>query len=208
MLYPIILYLLRNYSLRKVIITSGILTFIISSIIFIFNLESISFNSNVFRHWFTWLSGAYLAETFFHQRKITNYPKLFVVASFVLFLTFKIFDFTSQYAIFPATIFCVLFLDLLISSENTITNRYYLFKMIFQLFSKVGLFSYSIYLLHQPYLSKLISLFNPKTYSFLFNSTVSFAMTFATIYCFSFLFYHLIELKSIQLGKYFLKTKG
>jgi peptidoglycan/LPS O-acetylase OafA/YrhL len=94
------------------------------------------------------------------------------------------------------------FIEILISNENRTINRYLLVKLVFQLFSKVGMFSYSIYLLHQPYLSELISLFNPNMHNVIINYMISLPLAVGSIFCLSLIYYHVVEQKSIQIGKY------
>jgi peptidoglycan/LPS O-acetylase OafA/YrhL len=86
-----------------------------------------------------------------------------------------------------------------------IFEKYLINRLIFKLLSFTGIISYSLYLTHQAYLGDLLSFYNPKTNFIIINNIISISFTYITFYIISYSLYLSLELKSIEIGKYFRK---
>ncbi|MBK8659481.1 MAG: acyltransferase [Bacteroidetes bacterium] len=152
----------------------------------------------VLKFWFTWAAGAFLADRYFQNKTVFNRPILWFLLFYGLFFAFKLHHVSHRFIVIPATLSCV---ALMVILYNRFIDQFAISRTIFKYLSSVGLISYSVYLIHQPFLFDLLNLFSPGTHSAPFNNLVSVVCAYTTIFLVSFALYNLVELKSIDYGK-------
>jgi len=198
LIYPLFLFLIKRFAIQKALGIVFLLSIFLTAIDIIFHINTDVFGTFVFKFWFVWCAGAYLAHCFFNKRKMFGKPFLWLIFFYVMFLVFKMFFIGHKLILIPATLSCLTLIEtLLYSNFKPITNR------IFKIFSFIGICSYSIYLIHHPYLWNLLKFFNPATDSAFFNYFVQVFSTVTLIIFVSYGLYQILELKSIELGKRF-----
>jgi peptidoglycan/LPS O-acetylase OafA/YrhL len=84
---------------------------------------------------------------------------------------------------------------------SNLIGKYLVNRGIVKYLSYVGLISYSLYLIHQPYLNDLLNFYNPKTNNILINNFIRVAFTYITLFAISYSLYIFIEQRSIAYGK-------
>lgn len=199
LIYPLYLLLVRYFNSTKTTLLLFSTTVVMCLISYIYDIESAAYGSFVLKFWFTWGAGAFLAEKYYHDRKLFHKPFLWFVLFYVLFFTFKVFDFTSNFILIPATLSCAALMEVVLYSA--LIDKYAFNRSIFKMLSFVGLISYSVYLIHQPYLDEMISFFNPNTSNWFLNNLVGVGFAYTIIILISFSVYKLVELKSIEYGQ-------
>ncbi|WP_460946631.1 acyltransferase family protein [Spirosoma daeguense] len=204
LLYPILL-ILRN----KIGIKNVTLFFIFLSLLFLIlqntfvteNTKTLPIvrlfvHQSVLFYWFVWALGAYLAEVYHKKQRIFgNHAFRFVIFLFICFTFCKVNIYTAKFSIYIATIFWLSVFEWILYSEKVNINSSIIKSII-----SVGLCSYSIYLFHQPFLGKLLGIFdlshiNP------YLKIVSILPVFLVIYIIAQVLYWFVELPSIELGK-------
>jgi peptidoglycan/LPS O-acetylase OafA/YrhL len=109
----------------------------------------------------------------------------------------------------PATLTCVALTEAILYYKNP---EYKIYKLIMKPLAFLGLCSYSVYLIHQPYLGYLIGAFNPGTKTEILNSMVGVVISVTIFMLLSYVLYRLLEVNSIAIGqrlrsKYRIKEK-
>jgi peptidoglycan/LPS O-acetylase OafA/YrhL len=203
LLYPIYLMMIKYFKPFKTTAILFIFTIIFCVISLILGVNSNSFNTNVFKFWFVWGIGAFLADKYYYNKRIFNKPFLWFILFYILFFSFKLYFITNYFILIPATLSCLAFVEMILYSN--IFEKYLINRLIFKLLSFTGIISYSLYLTHQAYLGDLLSFYNPKTNFIIINNIISISFTYITFYIISYSLYLLLELKSIEIGKYFRK---
>lgn len=199
LIYPLYIFLLKKIGTRKALILTLAINFLFSLNGFFRHTDSLSYILSIFNFWFVWCSGAFLAEHFYNQRKVFRRPIATFLFFYLLVYVFKLFSATSYFTLVPAAIACVAFIEMTLYGDYMNIN--FVSKFLFGIISKIGLISYSIYLIHQPYLYDLLNFYYPRTSHLFLNRMVSLSFTMGTILCVSYALYKLVELKSIAYGQ-------
>lgn len=197
-IYPVLLYLRKIFNMKKAFIIILLFSFVLSILGLIFkNFGSdLSYSTSVFKLWFVWAAGAFYAELYFNQKIIVkNYGALIAITSFLFMIVLKYFIYSSYLVNYVATFAYIIFMDWFLNSNFiNINNR--LSKSIIA----IGLCSYSLYLIHQPYMNNLVNFFTifSKKHSYLMILNI--IPVFIVLYFISYSLYKLIELPSIEIG--------
>jgi peptidoglycan/LPS O-acetylase OafA/YrhL len=201
LIYPAYLFSIKQfYSFKTTIILLSILiSFIL--IEFFFAKNSLSFGTFVLKFWFVWAVGAFLADRYYQNKIIFKKPIFWFVFFYFLFFVFKLFYFSNYFILIPASLSCLALMETILYSH--ILDKYIVNRMLIKFLSFTGLISYSIYLIHQPFLNDLFKFYNPNTNFEHINNFISIIFTYATIFAISYFLYKLVELKSIEYGKLF-----
>lgn len=198
LLYPIFLYLVKKIGIEKTTILFAILHFLNCFFVFWFGIISFVVYASLLNLLFVWVVGAFLADRYYHNRKILKNPLLWCIIFYLLCYVCKVFYFTKFFMFVPATFACLALMEVGLYHNF---EKYSIQKILIQFLSFTGLMSYSIYLIHQPYLADLISFYNPNAYSIFWNNLIRAIFTYLTIYAISYFCYQFIEVKSIEFGK-------
>ncbi|MES2428795.1 MAG: acyltransferase [Bacteroidota bacterium] len=150
LIYPIFYYIRSKYSLNKALLFSLLIT-TISIIYFSFQDEvSLPQHFFVFNLWFAWCSGAYLADKFTLNPADLKKPAFILIYSGILIAFLAIRFIPNNWSIVYNQLNILIWtapLVLLLSNENWLQKHNNLFL---KAISKLGLSSYSLYLLHEP----------------------------------------------------------
>ncbi len=201
LLYPFFLYLRKKMGIKITFYLVCVLSVVLTLIgIKYNNFGSIyAYNKSVFVLWFVWVAGAYYAEIFAAKKKILNNSGLFISLLLSLLLIPMNFCSFLSYFEFPvSTLAWIVFFDWFLYKESIKMDSFFS-KIIIT----IGLCSYSIYLIHQPYLSNLLQL-NLFSSRYIFR-VLNVVPAFALIFLISWLLYRFVELPSVQLGNKFRK---
>jgi peptidoglycan/LPS O-acetylase OafA/YrhL len=200
LLYPLILYIRKLVGINKTLLLVLILSLLLLAIgIMIPALgKSLYYANSVFKLWFVWVAGAFLAEKIFNKERLFNKSSVAIMLSVCLLtVASKTLLIGSYFTVYLATFGFLVFFEWLLLNENISINKRY-----FKLISLIGLCSYSIYLIHQPYLNQLFNAISFGYYNhfYLFLPVKLLAM-FGVIFGIAYFFYCYIELPSIKLGQ-------
>ncbi|HMG82461.1 MAG TPA: acyltransferase, partial [Ferruginibacter sp.] len=197
-IYPLLL-MLRNYigikrSFSVILGLSVFLLFI--GMLPPYHLNDIlPYNISVFKCWFVWCSGALLAENYFNnERTFPKWRLLLFLISIAFILAARTYLYLSFFTIYFITIAIAIFVEWFLT-DNAINMNSYWVKPL----SLIGICSYSIYLIHQPFLGTMLgylSRFQKKLYLL----PIKIAIIFIFIFLVSYILYYFIELPSIKLG--------
>jgi len=199
LLYPIYLILTKYFTAPKTILLLLLTLIVLRLFAYFYDIEYLSFNASVFNFWFTWAMGAFLAERYYLNNKLFKKPYIWFIFFYTSFFVFKLFDFTNHFILIPASLCCVSFVEAILYSN--LIGKYLVNRGIVKYLSYVGLISYSLYLIHQPYLNDLLNFYNPKTNNILINNFIRVAFTYITLFAISYSLYIFIEQRSIAYGK-------
>jgi peptidoglycan/LPS O-acetylase OafA/YrhL len=151
-------------------------------------------------YWFSWSLGAYIADAF-----LKNQPLPFIKTSPIWWLVLAIISyFVKPLSPFRFLLFAVVTAVVASQLLSGTRPKIKVSPLSLDILGKIGLWSYSIYLLHQPLLQMYYSeivWFIPGKY---LSAPIEFLLIFVTwlaIIPFSILWYKLFELPGIALGK-------
>jgi peptidoglycan/LPS O-acetylase OafA/YrhL len=203
LIYPIYIVLIKYLGSKKTTILLLLTTILFCIIAYQYNIHTLSFGTFVLNFWFTWATGAFLADRYYQNKRLFKKPFIWFSLFYILFFVFKLFHFTSSFILIPATLSCLALMEVIL--YGNFVDKFAVNKRIFKLLSYIGLISYSIYLIHQPYLNDLLNFYNPGISLPHLNNFVKIAFTYITIFLISYSLHKIIELKSIEYGKYIRK---
>lgn len=200
-IYPIYIGFIKYIGSTKTTIFLLLITVTFCIVGYLYNnLNKLPFNTFVLKFWFTWATGSFLADRYHQDKRLFKKPVLWFSVFYILLFVFKLFHSSSAFILIPATLSCLALMEVIL--YGNFIDKYPISKSIFKWLSYIGLISYSVYLIHQPYLNDLLNLYNPRTSFPHINDFVRVASTYLTIFLISFSIYKIIELKSIECGKY------
>lgn len=199
LIYPAYLLLYNRLGAMRATLFILSVQVVFSCIALAANIQAVNYTTFVLRFWFVWAIGAYLAHRYYHQHPIFKRPLLGFIALYISFFVFKVFYISKFFILIPASLSCIALLEYILYRDFTTTPAFV--QWIVKFLSFTGIISYSIYLIHQPYLSNLILFLNPQTGFAIVNKLVSVLLCYVTIYMIAFAMYKLVELPSIDQGK-------
>ena len=163
-----------------------------------------------FKFWFVWAAGAWLAESYHNQKRVFGNKGLMWTFGLLAILTVsKCFSMTQYFQTYIATFMWMAFFEWFVTTEKIKATGW-----IAKVLISVGLCSYSMYLIHLPYLRQLMSLFSINPYPDhsglvkYVDLLVKPAVAFVIMYLISYSMYILIEQKSIAIGQQLRKRKA
>lgn len=201
LLYPLLLKIRTRAGMGKAFIMILTLSFalLIIGIAFPQIGKSVAFGKSAFQYWFIWVAGALLAEKyskneiFFKTRALEVSILLFMVG-----IISKIYLYTSHLTVYLITFSLFVFFEWFML-EKKIDPKSIIVKTI----SIIGICSYSIYLIHQPYLPDLLNFFViiKSEYWTKYFIALRLIPIFIIIFLISYSLYLFVERPSIQIGK-------
>ena len=198
-IYPIYIIFIKYLGSTKTTIILLLTTIAFCFFALVCNIHSLSFYSFVINFWFIWAAGAFLADRYHHNKKLFNNPLIWFSVFYIFFFLFKLFYLSNSFVLIPATLSCLALMEVILYTD--IIDKFRISKIAYKFLSHIGLISYSIYLIHQPYLSDLLNFFNPNTGLPHLNNFISVAFTYLTLFLVSYSINKLVELKSIEYGR-------
>jgi peptidoglycan/LPS O-acetylase OafA/YrhL len=152
LIYPIFYYIRLKYNLNKALFFSLAVT--VCSIIYFSLQNQVSLPQHfcVFNLWFAWCSGAYLADKFTFNATDLKKPVFAFIYSVILIAFLAIRFIPTNWSIVYDQLNILIWtapLVLLISNENWLQKHN---NILITGLAKIGLSSYSLYLLHEPLL--------------------------------------------------------
>ncbi len=205
LLYPLFRYSLKKTGVSKTflwILGISVLGQVIGIFTDNFGTEH-AFDWSVIKFWFVWAGGALLAEKYHHNKSIfNNLGGMYSILFLILLTVSKYFSYTQYFQTYLATFMWLAFFEWFINTGKIKGTG---------LFSKIaitiGLCSYSIYLLHLPYLRQLLPLFSINPYPDhtgivrYMNMIIEPLVAFGVIFLISYTLYVFVEQKSISIGR-------
>lgn len=198
LLYPALLLLRRRLGIGRATSAVGGLAVLAMGLGIALQTRSEALWLSAPNLWVVWALGAYLGEKFYHQQRLYVGSGYWLLAAYLL-LTFS--RLTILYALFGRILFSVFFIYTIdwylhrpAKATATISEALSKFTAL------IGMYSYSIYLFHQPFLQQLIAFFSRGSQSKLMLAGAV-ALAFGLIFGFSYVTYRWIELPSIRWGQ-------
>lgn len=198
-IYPLFLLFRKKFGVKKTVVGIFLLQMALTTTGALLHITSARYQSFVLNYWIVWVMGAYLAECFFHGKRLVplTFNQLLLVLACVIGLRFTAVYLHFSFLFF--SIFFVLLLDWILHTEHTTLLSGKAYKFVIS----IGLFSYSIYLFHQPHLGWIIERLTFGAHPA--YTAVAAVLAFLFFYCLSYVTYKLIELPSIKFGTQFYK---
>jgi len=198
LIYPFLLLMRRKIGMRASFAATLILSILLILLGLFFNNFGTVFTyaKSVFELWFIWAAGAYFAELYFNGKTILKRGGLPAFLVCVLLLTIsKYYIYFDYFEYHIATLAFILFIDWFLQADNVTMNSHFSKSMI-----AVGLCSYSIYLIHQPYLNNLLHFFDIISQKHAVR-LLNVIPAFIVVFLISWALYQFVELPSVALGK-------
>lgn len=197
LVYPILLLLRNRFGMKLtflLLIGLSISTMLVHQFKLVSAPVDFMLSNSIPAYWAVWTAGAYLAEAYLNRQSPNRLTVLMgVFVSFILLTGSKYFEITNYYWLQFATLFWSL---VLVWFLNT---RVKMGHIPMAILTFIGLISYSIYLIHQPFLYKLLRFFKGIPVSpFSFISVI---IVLLVIVILSFVQYKFVELPAIKIGK-------
>lgn len=158
-------------------------------------------------YWFSWALGAYLADAYLNKQPMpfSKAPiRWWLALAIICYFIKPLYYFRFLLAAVVTAIWGGKFLSKPATEEKLRTFPR-------NVLSGLGLWSYSIYLLHQPLLFLYVNLNNQMVPESRHSALLAFVLLLATLMViipFSILWYRIFELPGIALGKYILQKTG
>jgi peptidoglycan/LPS O-acetylase OafA/YrhL len=199
MIYPAYLWLYNKFGPHGSLGLVAGLSLSLATIGMIFGITDKAYLTSVFNFWIVWVLGAYVADRYYHKKSIAHLNLLQLI---VLLLPLIMLRYTVVYAYFYVYLFSayfVLVMEWLLRTEFKKTAGT---KFLNKVLPVTGLYSYSIYLFHQPVFQALIPRLKSINDSYLFLLAVA-TVIYLGIFIFSYFSYRLLEQPSVKLGQWF-----
>jgi peptidoglycan/LPS O-acetylase OafA/YrhL len=194
LLYPLFLFLCKKIGINKCILFLFLINISMSFSEIIFSINSFAFTTCFIKSWIIWALGAWYAQQYFEGKvfKCNVYITVFLLIGFYAVIFFRIL---SHFMYLYVSIFFIYIIYSYLQSGNMRIGKFQ------TLVSKLGVYSYSFYLLHQP----LIRLFHDKVIiigsNWLLQYVIVSSIGLIIFYFISSASYKWVELKSILIGK-------
>jgi peptidoglycan/LPS O-acetylase OafA/YrhL len=193
LIYPLFLVFHRRLGLNNAVILIGLIALAyMEAELFAGVPDKLS----IFQLWIVWVLGAYLGENFFYKRRIYTGKFSYLLLAYGLYFSLKTTTLSGYLGHILFSMLCVCTIDWYLHTEIPFSS---LGQRVGKILASIGIYSYSIYLFHQPLLKPLIRLFSLNYHSTPFVG-LALVLAFALILIVSFLSYHFLELPSIKFG--------
>lgn len=157
LVYPLLLFARNKIGIGKVFLA----TILLSVILLIFGIlnpkigTTNAFGTSVFKFWFIWTSGAYLAESYLTKKRIFNSNGAIISIAFLLLgMISRLHLYSQHFTVYFLTFGLIGMFECVINND-TLNTKGILVRFV----SLIGICSYSMYLIHQPYLNELFNFF-------------------------------------------------
>jgi peptidoglycan/LPS O-acetylase OafA/YrhL len=158
LLYPVFLWLRQRYGINRSFVAICVLGLSMVGLGILFKGlgRSLVYQKSVLQLWFIWCAGAYYAEVFYNRQRLLfkRHKALLALLAYILIIIFNHRMILAPFAFFPATILMLLLFEHIISAS--FAGKW---QLAMRLVALIGLCSYSLYLIHQPFLSRLLDVF-------------------------------------------------
>ncbi|MFD1873007.1 acyltransferase family protein [Hymenobacter bucti] len=197
-LYPVFLLLRRRLGIGKTTLAIGALAVLTLALEVIFQPRILAVWLSPPNLWFVWAAGAYLGEQFYHGKRIFTRSPAYLVGMYVLLSLSTV---TIVYPILGRLLFSLFFICLMdwylhrAAPATTAVG-----EALFRLAARVGVYSYSIYLFHQPFLYQIIH-FLTSRYQHRVVDALAILGAFALFFGLAHFTYHWLEVPSVRWGK-------
>ncbi len=204
LLYPAFLFFRKRMGVRKAfwgLVAFSILCNVIGQVLHIG--YSFAYSWSIMQFWFIWAGGAYLAECSFKGEQVFFKGRgLYSILFFGLAMGSKYFEVTSSYQVLFVTFGWFAFFEWIINTKWIFEKG-----IITNVFTLIGTCSYSIYLIHESFLSGLLKSVDIIPYTvrnfFLINVNLFLRpiVVFIIIFLISYSLYIFVEKKSVEIGQ-------
>jgi peptidoglycan/LPS O-acetylase OafA/YrhL len=196
-IYPVYLLLRKYFGLNGSVLIVAAISVLSTVLSTFFDISLGAYKApSVPDLWIIWVLGAYLGERYYADKRVYTGSGIYLLVAYIAFLFLKLvqpFEYIAN--IYFATL-CICAIDwylnsapILLFSSQRLTN----------LLALVGLYSYSIYLFHQPFLPPGLSFF-----SLHFANTplcvLAIGVVFVLVFFFAKYSYKYLEMPSVTLG--------
>jgi peptidoglycan/LPS O-acetylase OafA/YrhL len=193
LIYPLFLAVYKRVGLNKAVLLVAAIAVVYMGVEAFAGVDE---QLSIFQMWIVWVLGAYLGENFFYKRRVYTGKFIYLFGAYVLYLSLKLTVLSDYVGHILFSVIGICVIDWYLHTEISFS---FLSKTGGKVLAMIGLYSYSIYLFHQPLLMPLIRFFS---LNFQNISLVALAvlLSFLVVLALSYLSYHLLELPSIKLG--------
>lgn len=202
LIYPMFLFMRKKLGVEKTVLIIFLLVPInsfLSRIVYP-DFKYIALISVVGYWWFNWCAGALLAECYLNNKRLFGRYNLLIALMGFMAISLSQYFISAELAGQVAVFAWVAFFEWMLYTRINIDNR--LYKII----AIVGVVSYSIYLIHQPFLLVMLSWFDVLGHHF-FWAPLKTILIFILVFIVAYFTYKYIEQPSIKLGYRLRKTK-
>jgi peptidoglycan/LPS O-acetylase OafA/YrhL len=199
LLYPVFLLLRRRLGIGKTTLAIGALAVLTLALELWLRPRILAIWLSPPNLWFVWAAGAYLGEQFYLGKRVFTRSPAWLVGVYVLLSLSTV---TPVYPLLGRLLFSVFFICLMdwyLHRAAPATSSA-AGEALFKLTARVGVYSYSIYLFHQPFLYQVIIFL---TFGRQHKAVVALAIlgAFALMFGIAHFTYHWLEVPSIRWGK-------
>jgi peptidoglycan/LPS O-acetylase OafA/YrhL len=197
LLYPVLLLLRRRLGMGRATLALGLLSILTMSTQLITQLPMRWVWLSPLNLWVVWALGAYLGELFYYKKRFFT-GSGYQLAGFYLLLTLTRITVLLVLHRMAFAVFFICLIDWYLHRPETAPGL--VSEKLLRFMAPVGVYSYSIYLFHQPFLWDVLTFLRfGSTNKVVLMLTVgtSFGLFLGLAYC----TYHLLELPSIRWGQ-------
>ncbi|PRY10273.1 peptidoglycan/LPS O-acetylase OafA/YrhL [Pontibacter ummariensis] len=208
MLFPLFLYIRNRVGINKTLLLLSIL-----AVVFSFgDMEDWTTRLSLMRMWVIWGMGAWLAERYVSGCGIPRLNRWQLAGVLMLVVSIKFFNFYKVWDYHAFSCFYLLALGAYLSKPVKKLNR--VTRPVYKVAVWFGLISYSVYLIHQPFLPQLIRYFVdqwqdrfslPPTVTFYFSKGMAIGFILLIVSAVAYTLYTFLELESVKWGRAFFK---
>lgn len=199
LVYPLLLLLRRRMKLRTITLLMVCLSLLMEWIPRALDIRGmgLAYEMSLPRYWFIWCAGAWLAEQHLGGKRL--FAQIAGPCSVLFFLGMaaaRYFEWASPYSVYFAVLGWLSFFEWWMNLR--IPERWRI-SAPFKAFTAIGLCSYSIYLIHQPFLRPMLSFFGDYG-PWPLALSVKLTVVFGIVFLISWALYQWVELPSIAYG--------
>lgn len=216
LLYPLLLVMVGRFGWRQTMVILACCEFFIRGVDgfvetagvgnSVYGRVSWLFSASPLGYWFSWALGARMAESFLKGERSPFARAPLVLWVVLTLLSYFIRPMLPFLFVLSAIVTAIAVSRLLERDRPEVHAPAFFLKI----FGRIGLWSYSIYLLHQPFLnavSLLMSNVIPGSYRFATATFFYFVASWLVIILISGLWYHVFEIPGIALGKWIIRNR-
>jgi peptidoglycan/LPS O-acetylase OafA/YrhL len=199
LVYPLLLVLRRRLNLRTITLLMVCLSLVMEWIPRALDIHGmgLAYGMSLPRYWFMWCAGAWLAEQHLIGKRL--FAQFAGPCSMLFFLGMgaaRYFEWATPYGVYFAVLGWLAFFEWWMNlkiPENWPSS------IPFKAFTAIGLCSYSIYLIHQPFLRPMLKFFGDYG-PWPLAISVKLVVVFGIIFLISWSLYQWVELPAIAIG--------